>query len=106
MPLIREVTHDPVKSAAFYCPGCHQTHLIPVEGPHGWQWNGSHTVPTFSPSILVTWGAHSGRSERRCHSFIVDGKWQFLADCTHDLAGKTVPMVDLPTTTNKEGKNV
>lgn len=28
-----------------------------------------------------------------CHSFVTDGRIQFLGDCTHDLAGKTV---DLP----------
>ena len=28
-----------------------------------------------------------------CHSFVTDGRIQFLADCTHPLAGQTV---DLP----------
>lgn len=27
-----------------------------------------------------------------CHSFITDGQIQYLSDCTHSLAGKTVPM--------------
>lgn len=32
-----------------------------------------------------------------CHSFVTDGKIQFLSDCTHDLAGQTVDMVDIDT---------
>lgn len=31
-----------------------------------------------------------------CHSFIVNGQWQFLGDCAHALAGQTVPMVPVP----------
>jgi hypothetical protein len=31
----------------------------------------------------------------RCHIFVRDGKIQFLNDCTHELAGKTVPMEPL-----------
>lgn len=27
-----------------------------------------------------------------CHSFITDGQIQFLNDCTHPLAGQTVPL--------------
>jgi hypothetical protein len=29
-----------------------------------------------------------------CHSFITDGRIQFLGDCTHRLAGQTVPIPD------------
>ena len=31
-----------------------------------------------------------------CHSFVSDGQWQFLGDCTHALAGQTVPVVPIP----------
>jgi len=31
-----------------------------------------------------------------CHSFIRDGKIQFLGDCTHALAGQTVDLPELP----------
>ena len=30
-----------------------------------------------------------------CHSFVTDGRIQFLGDCTHDLAGHTVELPDL-----------
>jgi len=43
--------------------------------------------PSFQPSILWQWG------DVRCHSYVTDGRIQFLNDCTHDLAGQTV---DLP----------
>lgn len=33
---------------------------------------------------------------RRCHSFVVDGQMQFLGDCTHALAGQTVPIPPWP----------
>lgn len=31
-----------------------------------------------------------------CHSFIRDGRWQYLSDTAHRLAGQTVPMVPVP----------
>lgn len=52
--------------------------------------------PTFSPSILVTlrWSqADDTMKDEICHSFVNDGRIQFLADCTHALAGQTV---DIP----------
>lgn len=71
----------------FQCPGCGNTH--PVEVP-AWNWNGSAESPTFSPSLLCN--QHDPGS--RCHSFIRDGKIQFLSDCHHPLAGQTVEIPD------------
>lgn len=31
-----------------------------------------------------------------CHSFLRSGRWEFLTDSAHALAGQTVPMVPLP----------
>lgn len=31
-----------------------------------------------------------------CHSFLRDGRWEFLPDSAHHLAGQTVDMVPLP----------
>ena len=31
-----------------------------------------------------------------CHSFVTDGKIQFLGDCTHELAGQTVELIARP----------
>lgn len=30
-----------------------------------------------------------------CHSFIRDGRIEFLSDCTHALAGQTVDLPDI-----------
>lgn len=73
----------------FKCPGCEQRHAI----TDSWEFNGDVQNPTFSPSILVWWDEGEERLKKRCHSFIKGGKIQFLDDCTHSLAGKTV---DLP----------
>lgn len=52
--------------------------------------NGSVTTPTASPSLLVQ--RRNKGAECRCHFFIRDGHLHYLADCTHALAGQTVPM--------------
>jgi hypothetical protein len=79
----------------FRCPGCDDNHGIVVDGSRGWTWNGDGDRPTISPSILctATWG--NGR-KTVCHSFIRDGRWEFLGDCTHSLAGQTVDVPDWP----------
>lgn len=74
---------------AFHCPGCECGHQIPVLGPRAWGWNKSVTLPTFTPSILVNRGSMNPTAPT-CHSYVTDGKIQFLADCTHKLAGQTV----------------
>lgn len=98
----------------FWCPGCRSMHGLITKGQGAWGFNGNLEFPTFTPSLLVT--AMYGdppvtienfaeyklnpwpqtKIERRCHSFITDGRIQFLADCTHELAGQTVDMPDLP----------
>ena len=79
----------------FWCPGCEMHHSVTVNGYKnnknaGWGWNGDTVNPTFTPSILVTWSWKEDK--KRCHSFIRDGVWEFLSDCTHKLAGQKVPM--------------
>lgn len=71
----------------FHCPGCKNAH--PFHVPR-WTWNGSMDQPTFSPSLLCN--QHDEKS--RCHSFVRDGKIEFLSDCHHELAGKTVEIPD------------
>ena len=98
---------------AFWCPGCEQAHHVTVLGSRGpvWGFNGDGDVPTFTPSILVQTGhfvqpngKHCDRSGDPewpcdcmcCHSFVRDGRIQFLGDCTHALAGRTVDLPDWP----------
>lgn len=70
----------------FYCKACKEYHAVNTKG---WRFNGNYDKPTLSPSILVTWG-----DNRRCHSFIRDGKIQYLSDCTHELAGQILDLED------------
>ena len=74
----------------FHCPGCKNAH--PVEVPR-WTWNNSMTSPTFTPSLLC----NANHPPSRCHSFIADGKIQFLGDCHHAMAGQTVEIPDWDT---------
>ncbi len=80
----------------FDCPGCNETHVLPTkpESPSGWEFNGDLERPTLAPSILVhACVAKDGRElTPRCHSYVRDGKIEFLADCTHALRGQTVEL--------------
>jgi hypothetical protein len=80
----------------WWCPGCRCLHRIRITPsptqPAGsvWQYNGNEQSPTFSPSVLTTCPGHPRRAV--CHIFVKAGEIQFLNDCTHELAGKIVPM--------------
>lgn len=101
----------------FWCPGCDGAHMITVKTGvdqigAAWGYNGNAEAPTFTPSILLnahTWhppvnGENLAEFKRKpwpqkkvssvCHSFVTDGKIQFLDDCTHALAGQTVDLPD------------
>lgn len=78
----------------WHCPGCGEAHLIPVgpsSPPPSWDWDGARDRPTLSPSIRIRF-ERRGREEV-CHSFVRDGVVEFLPDCTHELAGLSVPML-------------
>ena len=117
MKLKREVDG----SCTFRCPGCSELHTLNVDQDcrPWWTWNGSMDKPTFTPSYLEATGHYTRRHKpgddcwctysaknpewgahfkcHICHSFITDGRIQFLNDCTHDLKGQTV---DLPEIVN------
>jgi len=88
---------------AFCCPGCKEMfpetpgfHLLPVNTTQkspSWDWNGSVDAPTLSPSISSQYS--TGDPPDRCHSFLRDGFFEFLGDCTHSMAGQRVPMIPL-----------
>lgn len=94
----------------FWCPGCDGAHMVRVgegSGPR-WGYNGDAERPTLTPSVLVRGVDRLTDEERQqvmagksidarpivCHSFVVDGRIQFLGDCTHTLAGQTVDLPD------------
>lgn len=70
-------------------------------GTGAWTWNGSVDAPTLRPSVAVNgfFCADDENGERdepfACHSWINDGKVQFLSDCTHEFAGQTLDLLDL-----------
>jgi len=104
----------------YWCQGCNDWHTIRTKGATAWGWNGDVDRPTFTPSVLVTSGHLVPRYDgggcwcdfnaeevskgnepsrfkcQRCHTFITDGRVQFLSDCTHELAGQTLDLPDLP----------
>lgn len=90
---------------AFYCPGCKSAHTVNLSRARAgacWTFNGNGDKPTFQPSIHVRTGRavdpsftpEEGDPPEVCHSFVTDGRIQFLDDCTHELAGKTVEIPD------------
>ena len=94
-PVVRTTKHGGHCALILWCPGCTCGHMIPVEGPQAWHWNGSLTSPTLSPSIKVVWdaGEVGQPSPQVCHSYVREGRWEYLSDCTHKLAGKVVAVV-------------
>jgi len=91
---------SPEGYAVFKCPGCSYNHHIRVRAngatelpPPIWDWNGSETTPTVSPSINFQTVGSDGVSVV-CHSFVELGKIRFLDDCTHALKGQTVEIPD------------
>ncbi|MDG4811920.1 DUF6527 family protein [Hydrogenovibrio sp. 3SP14C1] len=98
MSKLRKVHHQDGALAGYsmWCPGCKGKHFIHTYDPTGdydtWHFNGDVKNPTFSPSLLC----HRIEHLPRCHSFIKNGKWQFLNDCDHELKGQIVDMVEIP----------
>lgn len=93
----------------FRCPGCDDNHQIRIGT---WGFNGDLERPTFTPSVLLNgnqWPkdecpeyykeSHASvppGGDTVCHSFVTDGRIQFLTDSTHKLAGQTVELPDWP----------
>lgn len=70
-----------------YCPACKTDHLF----DHRWDFNGDLELPTFTPSLVVQIDfSIKNRPDKKCHSFLIDGEWHYLNDCTHEMAGQTV----------------
>lgn len=111
------------RSLAYFCPGCKDYHVIPIEpgSKDSWSWNGDAEKPSFNHSVDVKTGhfmkehkpgsscwctynkehpedAEDGFECIHCHSYVTDGMIRFLTDCTHSLVGQTVPLPDLPGT--------
>lgn len=85
----------------FMCPGCNRMHgfvtewkPISEQKEPTWTFNGDVDKPTFAPSLLYN-QSRSNPNHPVCHLFVRDGRIEFLSDCTHHMAGKTVDMADI-----------
>ena len=103
------------EGATFWCPGCKDMHHVTK------QWGIDFASVTLEPSVLVTTGHYAPQYNQgddcwctynakhpdrpshyacyRCHSFVRNGMIQFLGDCTHELANKTVKLQPFSTVT-------
>ena len=95
----------------FFCPGCKCAHGFWTTKKNSqsacWTFDGDMDCPTFTPSLLISGTVPITDSEADrimagekfkpvphiCHTNITMGQIVFHGDCTHKLAGKTVPMV-------------
>ena len=86
---------------AFYCEGCGNYHMYYTEKPNDigakWTFNGDLDRPTFRASMLIRMNKEQDNVDLVCHSFVTDGKIQYLNDCTHHLKGQTIEMKDIET---------
>lgn len=93
-------------AVAYWCPapkppGVHASptcglHMLPIGGATNRpNWTLHELDPLhLEPSVLTRANYESG--DFVCHSFVRNGRVEFLGDCTHELAGQTVDLPDLP----------
>lgn len=101
-----------VQGHSHWCPGCSEMHIL----FDSWHFNGNVDKPTYTPSFKHTGlkrnivdGAWVGEGKdawlydaagnpipKVCHYILTDGVLHFCADSTHTLAGKSVPLPELP----------
>lgn len=82
--------------------GVHQGYMVtsPATGMNvlfdkRWSFNGDFERPTFWPSMLMTYPKENEETGHvREHFFVTDGYIHYLSDCHHEMAGKTVEMID------------
>lgn len=91
MAKVGKIENDP-GVYLFYCPACGCSHVFRVPP---WEFNGDYDKPTVKGSVLVNADLEKAApGSIKCHLFVRDGKIEYLGDCTHGLAGKTVEMED------------
>lgn len=83
-------------------------HVIPDK----WSFDGNAERPTFNPSVSITgkqamivdgqwtgeWACDAAGNalDFCCHYFLHAGELKYCTDSTHPLAGRTVPLPELP----------
>lgn len=91
-----------------WCPACKEVHQFALDGPNSsgarWTWDGNREAPSFTPSMRITTGPRPmvpvGRPDAGrvdiCHYILTGGIINFCGDCTHEMAGQSVPIPDWP----------
>lgn len=110
---VDEATH-----VTIHIPGPSGKQTLPVilqgtrSGTGCWSWNGDMERPTLKPSILKLSGHYFTDQHKpgdpcwcsvgdahfkcfRCHTWINDGRAQFLPDSSHELAGQTLELLEV-----------
>jgi hypothetical protein len=106
-PKLWERSTDRGQWFSVWCEGCQCGHPFRVKSTlpeksgfddPNWSFNGNHDSPTFRPSLLnrVRNVEKPDTFESVCHLHVTDGNVEFLNDCSHVMAGKTVPMSNIP----------
>ena len=119
-----DVTAAEATHLLLHLPGPSGQMHLPVQiggtraGTGNWSWNGDCEKPTVRPSVLIRAGHYAAHFDKerdtcwckynaehpgetpvfhcfQCHTWINDGVVQFLGDCTHELAGQSLPLLDL-----------
>lgn len=92
-----------------WCPACLEVHQL----PDGWTFDKNLESPTFSPSFKHSgmqtinndkgeWTGEWVRDSKGapvpgvCHYVLTRGVLNFCSDCTHTMAGQSVPLPVLP----------
>lgn len=96
MPRLQEFgpseRHPHSTTYVFWCPACvdHHTFTHYPDSSRGWSFNGDWDNPSFTPSLLYP--------DRRpvCHLFVTAGHIHYCGDCGHSLAGKAIPLPEIP----------
>jgi hypothetical protein len=105
--ILHKCSSDSTFEYIFFCEGCGNCHGFRTATwpqPTGmteqeiewfkskWNFNDDNKKPTISPSLLIHDINEKGEQFVKCHSFITDGKIQYLGDCNHKLAGQTIDL--------------
>lgn len=95
-----------------WCPACEEMHHL----PDGWKFDGNLESPTFAPSFKhsgiqpitddetarIKAGQKITTRPYCCHYILTAGILNFSGDCTHAMAGKSVPLPPLPAEYNTD----
>ena len=80
----------------FYCPACGHAHLFFSDR---WHFNYDYTKPTFNPSLLnfypEEYQKHLNLPNYRCHLFVTNGEIHYQEDCSHNMKGLIISMIEL-----------